>query len=84
MARCNGARSTWGWAGPREIVVGQDDLEDARQLLETAPQREDDEPHDAGLVDRDRKLRGAWAIAVLALFGLPLLLWFASLIGVMR
>jgi hypothetical protein len=73
-----------GMGGPREIVVGHDDLEDARQLLEAAPRTEDDEPHDAGLVDRDRKLRGAWAIAALALFGVPLLLWFASLIGVMR
>jgi hypothetical protein len=68
-----------GMGGPREVVVADRDLEQARLLLEDAsPADVDAEPHDEQLVRRGTNLRLVWGMVALVLFGLPLLLWLAA------
>jgi hypothetical protein len=78
-----------GMGGPREIIVGEADLEGARALLAEDQVFEDqDEPSSAvdapDLVERTRRLNDWWVLAIMVLFGIPLVLGlFALLAGIL-
>jgi hypothetical protein len=75
-----------GMGGPREIIVGEEDLEAARALLaEDHGTGSQDEPSSAAdapdLVERSRRLNDWWVLAIMVLFGIPLVIGLFALLG---
>ena len=75
-----------GMGGPREIIVGDEDLEAARGLLEEDHVGEEHAEvatsvEATELVERTRRLNDWWVLAIMVLFGIPLVIGLFALLG---